>query len=212
MLLDELGAQDRVQEARSAFSRVAKSRWNGKGFDPDHFWRIKETRILDDVGLAVLRALYIYRDRRARALDRPPFKVLNNSVLVALSQQRPKTLAALAKIKGIPRYLSVKRRKRLLDVIAQAERDPPPRKPAKSRNQRLNQAVEQRYEILRSWRKRRCEARGVEPDVILSNHILHQLARRNPTSLKKLDALGVLSAWERQAYGKEIVALLCYQQ
>ena len=212
MLLDELSVQKRVEEAGAAFARVATSRWNGRGFNPDDFWRIKGVRDLDDVGLAILRALYIYRDRRARSLDRPPFKVLNDNVLVALSQQRPQTLDALKEIKGIPRHLSARNLRRLLAEIDQARQYPLPQKPARRKNGRLSQAAEQRYEALRSWRKARSEARGVEPDVILSNQTLYQLARQNPTSLRKLDKIEALGVWERQEYGKEIIALLRRQQ
>lgn len=212
VLLGELSAQKRVAEASAAFGRVAASRWNGKGFDPDDFWRIKGARDLDDVGLAILRALYIYRDRRARSLDRPPFKVLNDNVLVALSQQRPQTLDALRKIKGIPRHLSAKNLRRLLAEIDQARQNPLPQKRVRHENGHLSQAVEQRYQVLRSWRKARSEARGVEPDVILSNQTLYQLAMQNPMSLRKLETVDMLGAWERQEYGKEIVALLRRQQ
>ncbi|MBN1581212.1 MAG: HRDC domain-containing protein [Anaerolineae bacterium] len=212
VLLGELTAQQRVEEARAAFARVSASRWNGKEFDPNGFWRIKGARDLDDVGLAVLRALYVYRDRRARSLDQPSFKILNDNVLVTLSEQRPGTLDALSRIKGIPRRLSANNRKRLLAEIDQASKNPPPKKPAKNHNERLSQAAEQRYEALRSWRKARSEARGVEPDVILSNHTLYQLARKNPVSLRKLDAIDVLGVWERREYGQEIVALLRRQQ
>ncbi len=65
-----------------------------------------------------------------------------------------------------------------------------------------------RYEALREWRKRRAEGRGVEPDVVLSNRTLHLLARHNPTSPERLDAIDVLNDWERQEYGREIVGLL----
>ncbi len=208
LLLDELMAQDRVVEARAAFARLTASRWNGKPFDPNGFWRIKGVQDLDDVGRAVLRELYIYRDRRARALDRPPFKVLNDSVLVTLGRRQPQTLRELSQIKGLPRRLSDKRRRHLLDVIARARENPPPRRPHRDNHGRLSEAAENRYERLRLWRKTRAQARGVEPDVILSNHILYQLARRNPTSLSELDESGVLNDWERQMYGPEVVDLI----
>lgn len=208
MLMAELIAKERVQEARAAFARVAESRWNGRPFDPDGFWRIKETRTLDGVGLAVLRALYIYRDQRAQVLDRPSFKVLSDDVLVALSRRRPRTLEELDQLKGMPRHLSVKHRRQLLDVVAQGLQAPVPHRAERDHNGRPSEVVERRYEALREWRQVRAQARGVEPDVVLSNQILHQLARHNPTSLAGLEALSVLNEWERQAYGDEVVALL----
>lgn len=207
-LCAQLTAQNRLEEARAAFAEVAQSEWSGHGFDPDDFWRIRGTQELDPPGLSVLRALYIYRDQRAQAMDQPPFKVFNDSVLVQLSARRPQTLDELGQIKGIPRHLSHQRRQQLLQIIAQAKEQPAPKRPALDRTNRPSQAAEKRYEVLRAWRKQRSEERGVEPDVILSNATLLELARHNPTSLARLDAASILNDWEREAYGDEIVALL----
>lgn len=207
-LLDELQAQNRLAEARSAFDRVTRSKWNGRQFDPDGFWGIKRARDLDEVGWAVLRALYIYRDERAQALDRPSFKVLNDDVLVALSQRRPSSLAELGRIRGIPRLLPSRERRLLLSVIEQGLRDPLPKRPARRRNDRPDDETSDRYEALREWRKNRAKDRGVESDVVLSNRVLHILARHDPTSLEELDALGILNEWERSEYGREIVSAL----
>jgi ribonuclease D len=206
-LLDELQAQNRLAEARSAFSRVAKSQWNGRQFDPDGFWRIKKVRDLDEVGRAVLRALYLYRDERAQALDRPPFKVLTDGVLVALSQRRPSSPTELGRIKGIPRRLPSRERRRLLSVIERGMQDPVPKRPAR-KHDRPDEETSDRYEALREWRTNRAKDRGVEADVVLSNRVLHILARHDPTSMAELDALGVLNEWECGEYGREIVSAL----
>jgi ribonuclease D len=207
-LLAALSADGRLAEARAAFARVAQSEWTERAFDADGFWRIKGTRDLDDSGLAVLRALYIYREQRAQSLDRPPFKVLGDRVLLDMSRQCPRSLSELAHIRGLPRHLPPRERRRLLSIIGQGLRDDPPQKPDRASGDRPDEATFDRYEALRTWRKKRAQARGVEPDVVLSNRTLHILARRNPTSPEALAASGSLSDWERQEYGREIVALL----
>jgi ribonuclease D len=212
ILLAELQAQNRVEEARAAFARVAESTWTGKRFSPDDFWYVKGAGDLDDVGLAVLRALFIYRDRRAQALDWPPFRVLSDYALVALSRERPRSLAELGRIRGLPRRLPIKSRQQLLNAIKQGGSDPPPRRRARNHRGRVDEEVEGRYEALREWRNARSEVRGVEPGVILSNHTLRQLARHNPTSLEKLTAIDILNGWEHREYGREIVAVLRRQR
>jgi ribonuclease D len=207
-LVEELGAQGRKREARAAFSRVARSRWTKRAFDPDGFWRIKGARGLGDQGLAVLRELYLYRDDRAQELDRPPFKVLNDSVLVALSQRTPRSFAELGRIKGMPRRLPSRLRRKLLDVIEQGLRAPVPKRPRYRGPGRPDEEAEARYEALRSWRRDRAKERGVEPDVILSNRVLHALADENPTSPQALARIGEFNAWERERYGREIIGLL----
>jgi ribonuclease D len=206
-LLVELEEQGRLEEARGAFERVALSEWSKREFDPDDFWRIRGARDLDEQGLAVLRALYIHREERARELDRPPFKVLSDRVLVALSRRTPRSFAELGRIKGLPRRLPSGERRNLLDVVDRGLGAPVPTRPARG-GSNYDEEERERYEALREWRKARAEARGVEPDVILSNRALHVLANQNPSSPEELDATGVLNDWERREYGREIITLL----
>jgi ribonuclease D len=208
LLLKELSFENRLVEARSAFERVAQSEWTDRAFDPDDFWRIKGARDLDGTSLAILRALYIYRDQRAERLDRPPFKVFSNRALLEMSRQAPRTLSQLGRIKGLPRRLPHKAMRRLLAVIEQGLRDDPPERPKAASNSRLDREEVDRYETLRGWRNQHAASRGVEPDVILSNRTLHILAHRCPTTLAELTATGVLSDWQHREYGREIVALL----
>jgi len=203
----ELAEQGRIEEVRGAFERVAESEWTKKDFDPDDFWYVKGARDLDGQELAVLRELYIHRDGRARELDRPPFKVLGDRVLVALSQQAPRSFAELGRIKGLPRRLPSRERRNLLDVVGAGLRAPVPTRPMRGGG-RYDEEAEERYQALREWRKGRAAIRGVESDVILSNHILRVLADQNPTSPEQLDDVDVLNRWERGEYGREIIALL----
>jgi ribonuclease D len=124
-----------------------------------------------------------------------------------LSQDQPRSLTALSQIRGIPRRLPVRARKKLLSVIREARHDDPPTRVRRKHHQR-DETVQERYEALRQWRKQRAARRGVESDVVLSNRALHRLARCNPTSVQALEECGSLNEWERQEYGTEIVALL----
>ena len=207
-LLAELGAQDRLEEASAAFERVAESQWKKKSFDPDGFWRIKRARDLDGQGLAILRELFIYREGRAQELDRPPFKVMNDAVLLSLSQRAPRSFAELGRINGLPRRMPSRERRALLGLVEQGLGAPIPTRSRRDRRDRPDDEMMDRYEALRKWRRERAEARGVEPDVILSNHILRDLAARNPNSPAQLNGLEILNDWERREYGREIVALL----
>jgi ribonuclease D len=211
-LLKELAAENRLDEARSAFERVAQSEWSARPFDPEGFWRLKGARDLDDTRLAVLRALYIYRDQRAQAMDRPPFKVLSDRALVDLSHQVPRSLSDLGRVRGLPRRLPTKARRRLLSIVERGLRDDPPQRTDTTSGHRPDKQEIECYEALRQWRNQRAESRGVEPDVILSNRTLHVLAHETPVTREALVETGALSDWEREEYGREIVALLRRQR
>ncbi len=70
-------------------------------FDPEGWRRLKGARDLDEPGRAVLRALWIAREARASADDRPPFKVLGEQAMLELARQRPASEDALARIPGV---------------------------------------------------------------------------------------------------------------
>ncbi len=208
IMLAELAEQGRVEEARAAFARVAQSRWTRRTFDPEGFWRVKGVHTLDGTGLAVLRELYAYREQRAREMDRPPFKVLGDGVLVTLSRLRPRNRSELRAVKGLPRHLPVGEQRRILAAIARGSVASPPRRPPATARRWADEAVRRRYEALRRWRSQRARERGVAPDVVLSNRTLRSLAHHNPTSHAQLKALGVLNDWEMQEYAREVLATL----
>ena len=62
-----------------------------------------------------------------------------------------------------------------------------------------------RYEKLRAWRKQVAAQRGVEPDVIVSNAVLMELAQRRPRTFEQLPTLPWFGPWRRQTYGPALI-------
>jgi ribonuclease D len=208
ILLTELQEAGLLAEAREMFDEVTAAVWNGGGFDPHGFRRIRGARELDPTGLATLRELYAFRDREARRRDRPPFKVISNATLVRLSEARPRTLGNLGRIKGMTPYLVRRYGRRVLEVIARGKRASPPSPPRNQNHRRPAPEVTDRYEALRAWRKDRAAGRGVDPDVIVSNAALMALARHQPATLQDLKKMGVLGPVKGDKYGGEILQVL----
>ena len=88
---DQLAARGLLAEAEAEFARLIAKEARPREFDPEGYRRIKGSKDLTVQELAVLRALYVLRDRYARELDVPPFKVLNNPVLIDLSRKPPQS-------------------------------------------------------------------------------------------------------------------------
>ena len=190
LLLDELTAKGRLTEARGAFERVTQSKWTARPFDPEGFWRIKGARDLDDTGLAVLRALYIYRDRRAASHGPPAVQGLGRP-RAGRAEPGPASLALCAVAdQGHPAPPADQGAEKALVCdrtgaarrSAPAEHDAPTTIAGTRRRRNATRA-------LRQWRKQRAERRGVESDVVLSNRALHVLARCNPTTVQALEEL-----------------------
>jgi len=212
----ELEANQRWPQARHRFQRMLETRWEPKEFDPDGFWQLSGVRALDDAGRGVLRELYLFRDQRARAENRPPFKVLTNKVLLALSERRPQNRRDLQHIKGISQRMVGRYGRGLLAAIRRGQDHPlawdeRPRTNGGSThgsNGRPSAACQTRFEALRAWRNATAEVRGVEPDIILTNQTLWAVAHRNPRRIKDLTRDGLLAPWQVDEFGGDLLSVV----
>ncbi|MER3543034.1 MAG: hypothetical protein C4311_00140 [Chloroflexota bacterium] len=209
ILVRELAAAGRLEEAREEFARlaaIAPALERNQTFDPEGFWRIPGAQKLSGRELAVLRELYLFREAQAQAQNRPPFKVLGDQSLIRLAKAQPRRPDALGREGDLSPYQVRRYGRGLLEAIARGLSAPIPQPPR--RNEHRDDAVLARYDALREWRKRRAQERGVESDVILPREALWTLARRAPSSLEELAAIEELGPWRREQYGEEILAVL----
>ncbi|MCB0174779.1 MAG: ribonuclease D [Anaerolineae bacterium] len=202
-----LNEQNRLQEAVEAFERMTQVEPTIKTFDPDDFWRVKNSRELHPQEQAVLRELFILRDKIARKLDRPAFKVMNDASLVELARIQPLSLNALKQTKGLGSKLIQHNGLEILEAINQGQAAPPPKYPA-NHHHRPDDRILNRYELLRRWRNDLAASRGVEPDVIMNNHALMSIAQKNPRTMGTLTKIGVLGDWQRETYGQRLLQVL----
>ena len=208
--LNELKQKNRLREATEAFDRVSQVEPTPKIFSSDDFWRVKGCRDLTPQQQAIVRTLFILRDQLARKLDRPPFKIMNDAVLVELAKAPPSGQAGLLKIKGLGRKLVEYNGSDILKAIKEGQTDPAPQPP--HNNHRPDENTLIRYEILRQWRNKLAADRGVEPDVIISNQVLMDIARRNPRNLRTLTKMGILGKWQQETYGRALLRVLSTSQ
>jgi ribonuclease D len=212
----QLDEQDRWPQARHRFSRLVNVRWDVKGFSADDFWRLSGARELDDVGRGVLRELFILRDQWARAENRPVFRVISNKALVSIAGRRPRSRRELQQIKGVSPRMAKRYGRGLLKAIARGEDQPlswrhrprPSNGSSSGHNGRLSPEAQARFDALRLWRNAAAEARGVAPDIILTNQILWEVAHQNPRSREDLSRDGVLAKWQREEFGDDLLAVL----
>ncbi len=169
------------------------------------FWSVSHARELNPEQAAVLRELYGVRDRHARRLDRPPFKVMEDRTLLQISRLMPDDNEQLGAIPGmtprqVQRYGS--------DVLAAVKRGRSGPRPRRPKTENGDQVIQARYETLRRWRKRAAEARHVESDVVLPREILWAIARSGPRTLDELKPMMLPLTWRHHTYGQEIINAL----
>jgi ribonuclease D len=212
----KLAAANRLPEAEAEFARLVAKEPRPREFDPEGWQRMKAARTLDGKGRAVLRQLFLLRDRRARELNRPPFKVLSDLFLAEVSRRLPQTEEQLALIPGASAVQVKKVASQVLEAVkagSAAEALPRPRA-ANARGPWGRNAgppppeVEDRYERLREWRKERAEPRKVEVQVIAPNAVLMNIARIDPEDLAALGRVEGMDAFRIEQYGSEILGVL----
>ncbi len=206
--LETLTATGWLAEAEEEFERLARLRADPDAPRPDPataFWRVKGARDLAPTQAAVLRPLYAYREQQAERQDRPPFKVMGEAVLLELARRAPRTAEELRAVPGLSPEQQRRYGQGLLQAIQAGLEAPPQRyQPPQSEPE----DVVERYDRLHAWRKAKARARGVESDVILPRTVLWELARRPARTPDDLAAVTDFGPWRREAYGKEILALL----
>lgn len=211
---DELGRQlaekGLLEEAEEVFRDVCRPHIVDRSFDPDAFWKLPGVRTMQPRVQAVLRALFVFRDREAKRRDVPPFKVINNHMLLqiarATAKWNGKVPEKLDSIPGVPDKLLERFNPRLAEVIRKAVKEPAPAFPVK--HQHHSPGYWQRYQTLLEWRKAIAAERGVESDVILSRSALVELAEKHPGNQEQLAEISTMGAWRREQYGDVIIALL----
>lgn len=208
--LTELQNTGHLEEAHEEFERLTRVEQTRHRFDPDAYWNIAGARDLDPVRLGILRELFHFRDRQARKEDRPPFKVLSDSLLLRLGTARPTSTRDLTRVSGISDYVIRRYGHAILNAVSRGHAAPQttPPHPNTRGQMPLNNSARARLSRLKEWRKRRAAARGVAPDVIVSNDVLFSSARKNPPTLDALVVASGLGPWKTREYGEEMLAVL----
>lgn len=202
-----------VLEVASECRRLAGLVPPPRTFDPDAFAAIRGADTLDAAGRRRLRELFHLRERIAADRDLPPFKVLNNDLLLAIARLAPREPADLAAVPGLfPRLierfggavLSVLRRAerlRPIEVLPRGDGDGLPR---------LSPTQRRVHDRLRAWRKSAAAARRVDASLVLPRGVLAALStlRPRPRDADDLLATGLLEPWRVAHYGAGILAAL----
>lgn len=200
----------RLDEASAEFAKLTRVEWGEREFDPNRYATLEGARDLDPVGLGALRELYALRESIARKQDRPPFKVLANATLVRIARTQPRTLAELAALPGVGEWFLRRTGREALRAIERGRAHPQTRlpKPPRGIPPLPDNPSRARYTRLREWRKTRAQTRDVEPDVIVSNDALIEIARQFPKTIEALEKISALSEWKAREYGEELLRVL----
>ncbi len=150
--------------------------------------------------LTVLNELLVFREQIAARLDRPPFKVLEDSRLLEIAKTRPSTVEEL-EVELTSRQIQ-NWGKPVLEAIQRGMKNPPVKRQPP---ERPDEAYLKRLDKLKRWRKKVAAAMNVESDVVLPRALLVAVAERGPQSIEKVMEY---SPWRREHFGAQILKVL----
>lgn len=208
-LYSELAKKGRLQWALEEFARLEGTRWEDE--DPAMaFLRLKGARELAPRELAVLREIFGWRDQIARQLDRSPFRVVANEVLLQLARSAPQSLSELEGTRGLPRGLLARYGAELLAAIGRGRSAPPESLPRFPKGQRWvrDAQYEARLARLRVVRDRMARELDLDPGVLCPRDRLEAIARQNPRSVEELASVPGLRRWQVEVIGGELLRAL----
>jgi ribonuclease D len=207
----ELEAKGRLDWAIDEFDTLTRRSWPEREFDAIGYLRIKGSRSLEPIPLAVLRELFLVRDARAREIDRPPFKVLANRTLLDLAKIQPQSKEELGRVKGISELILRRMGADLLNAVKRGLKNPHgpiPKSQGPPTRRRMDKRTERRLASLKAWRGPRAKELGLDPGVLCPNASLEAIALANPKTAEDVVAIPELKRWLAESFGEELSGLV----
>lgn len=174
------------------------------------FLRVKGARDLDRRGLAILREVFVWRERTAERMDRASFRIMGNETLILLAEKRPRTQADLGAIRGVGPDNAARWGAEILSAIERGLTVPDRELPAFERAPRFrpDPAFEVRLDRLKQWRTGLSSRIGLPPGLLAPNGTLEGIARQVPTSVEALLTVPGVRRWQAAEFGAEILGEL----
>jgi ribonuclease D len=204
MLEGELKETDRLLIAREDFSRACQVDTPGENGNGAAWRRFSLRKDVSMRELTILSELCATRDRIAERLDRPVFKVVSDSLLLAIARNLPEKDVDLAGLGLSPRQIRLWGS----EILEAAKRGAEARLVERELPKRPNDATLKRLQKLKNWRKKVAEAMKVESDIVLPKTYLNSLAENPPRSVDELSSIMKESPTRYDKYGEEIYRLL----
>lgn len=172
----------------------------------DTLWkRVRSAQKLKGESLAVLRELAVWREERARTIDRPRRWVLKDDVMADMARRMPADLEALEKIRGLEHRLITRHGEALLQVIRQGRASDSQSWPVRSAGRRLLPAQEALVDLLMAVLRVRGAEHEVSPALLAGRKELEALV------LGDTDC-PVLHGWRGELAGRDLRAVLAGEQ
>lgn len=154
--------------------------------------------------LTILSELCLCRDAIAERMDRPPFKVIPDSLLLDIAKNPPEKDVDLAGIGLSPKQIRLWG-DQILAATRRGEASPLVKR---EQAERPKDAMLKRLDKLKTWRKKVAEEMKVESDIILPKDYLYELAENPPKDIEALKSVMRESPFRFEKFGGQIYSLI----
>lgn len=210
-ILDKkLKEKDRWSWAEEEFALLTDAPFNLANDEEPAFLKMKGAKHLKPQQLAVLREVHAWREGVAERLDRAPFMVLGNDVLLSLSTDPPTSVQQFAQRKGVGERTVEKYGKAVMAAVKRGvdlPKDQWPRLEKPKRWARDND-YEDRLKRLKARRDELTAQNDLRPGIVAANQMLADIARTLPGDLETLATLPGMRRYQVKHFGEALLKAL----
>jgi ribonuclease D len=210
VLAEQLEAKGRMAWAKEEFGLLTEVPFLAKEDATPAFLRIKGAKALKPKDLAVLRELHTWRDGVASQLDRAPFMVLGNDVLLGLAAGPVTEHAGLAQVKGIGPSAMDKYAADIISAMQRGIQAPKEQWPRLERPRRFprDPGLDERMKRMKTVRDELALAFDLRPGIVAANQLLLDIARLRPGDAEALAAVPGMRRYQVEAFGEALLKVL----
>ncbi len=165
---------------------------------------IKEAKNLDGCGLAILRSLFLFREKEARRQRRPPFFVIPDAALIYLATS---PTAALSEVPGLGQTGLQRFGRGLHQALRDGLAAPPIHRPPPMTAEPVSHEQIQRLSRLKAWRSSISVTLSLDPTLLWPTASLERLAKSPDTLGVELTSTNI-RCWQRDHFASSLHAYL----
>jgi ribonuclease D len=190
-LTEELREKGRMEWFEESCRKAVQAAAEDREKDPERVWKVPGSAALRGLQLAVLKAIWLWRDAEAQKADRPSFQILRNEELVGIAKSAGQGSA------NLPTKIHGSRRKRLEAALEEALHLPEEAWPQRVRlaGIRPSEDEERRLEELKNLRDSVAEGLQLDPGVVAPRQALERIAKEPEA------ASSTLMGWQQKLLG-----------
>jgi len=169
-------------------------------------FKLKGSKKLDGLGLAVLERLVDWRDRWARARNRPTRAMMRDDVLVSIAKRRPQRASELEVLRGFPQSRKSRIVGEILELIKEAAATPRAEWPEPYKPRDDTPMTKAALDMLSAYTRAVCHEEALGHDLVGGTQRLRELVDYLVGNSQERPLL--MTGWREEFIGRRLVDLL----